>query len=218
MLTLSDKFTDLHNKYLDGWIKSEEVIKRTERISNEAHIPAIKEMRYAARRMVQAFDELRQGKSQADIEFHMIEAIENCRKARHDAIDASVSFVHGELDVLVRKAGLDVVANCFAGYADLKKEMNEVNALLVDSRKHRTKMDDSYGRILSNHVDKMVDLYAKLEISRDIIAAVKRRKRVEFWISVIVGGLLIGAAVNIGTTVAEKRGWLDFAKSVKDKP
>ena len=96
------------------WMYAEETIKLAERVRNEAVFPAIQELRYAGRRMVQVFDITSSNtpltdEQKKECHRHAIEAIENCYKAKHDAIDAAVMYTHSEVDALVKRAGAPAV-------------------------------------------------------------------------------------------------------------
>jgi hypothetical protein len=214
-MQVPDPFKELHDSYLHHWMVAEEVLKMVERIQNELFIPSIKELRYAARREVDAHLEAAKNPvNEKQLRVHLIEAIENCRKARHDALDSAVNFVHEELDKLIDLAGLEVVAQGFPEYAALKVSLNEVSKHIVESRKTRERLDDKYEEIKREHIRQVVELYLKMETSVDVINAITKRRSSEFWKGVFLVGGVIGLVVGLiaGSAVAvmDKRGWFDF--------
>lgn len=197
----------------DEWMKAEQFIKKSERISNEALIPAIKELRYAGRRYFQAYGEHKQQLPDARIQAHLTEAIENCKKARHDAIDGSIAFVHGELDLLIDKAGIEVIAAGFPEYSSLRSEMREVSEIIVSSRRNRSEIDGHYDSILEKHLDAIIDFYGRLEDSREVIAAILRKRRKDFWLATVTVGLVVGLISGAAVLIADKAGWFERFKS-----
>lgn len=214
---LPDQLKPQYQIFLDEWMRAEEILKLTERIRNEAFIPSIKELRYAARRIVQAQIEYRSGTPNLEsINVHLIEAIENCRKARHDALDSAVNFVQDQLDKLVLAVGLDTVAICFPKYTELKPQLKKVSNLIVESRKTRVTLDDQYEQIKRDHLSSICDLYTEMEVARDAIKALEKRRRNEFWKAALIIGVIISAIIGIliavGTIILEKRGYFDGFK------
>ena len=200
----------IYKRYLADWMSAEEIIKRAELISQEVNYPAVQELRYAARRIVDAEYAADNGKKDEDIRWHLSEACENCRKAKHDAIDASILFVHVELDELVSKTGLDVVAQAFPQYSDLIIEMEEVGDRIVASRKRREILDTEYDAIAEKHLHNVVDLYRKLKLAKPVVVAIEKRRTRDFWRAVILVGLVV-SVVGGGTVVfLDKMGAFEF--------
>ncbi len=215
-MMLPQKYLTLYEIYLDDWMRAEEVLKLVERLKNEAFIPSIKELRYASRRVVEAQNLFRLhgvNASEKEIHTHLVEAIENCRKARHDALDSAVNFTQDQLDKLINAVGLDTVAAGFPGYLKLKPKLREVSQLIIQSRKDRVQLDDKYEKIKRDHLEEIVNLYVEMETSFAVIAAIETRRRKEFWKAVIVGGVIVGLLVGCGVVILDKRGAFDGFKS-----
>ncbi len=209
---LPEHYKDLHDRFIEDWMHAEEVLKLVERIKNEAFLPSIKELRYAGRRVVDAH--LQYKADPADVkkvEWHLIEAIENCRKSRHDAIDSAINFIHERLDKLISVAGLDTVQQAFPNYVKLKPKLAEMSEQIVMSRKKRERLDLTYEALRRSHLKEVVDLFEEMLISIPIVDAIRKRRKSEFWKSAILIGLIIGAVVGGAIVIADKRGVFDFA-------
>ena len=68
----------IYKRYLADWMSAEEIIKRAELISQEVNYPAVQELRYAARRIVDAEYAADNGKKDEDIRWHLSEACRPC--------------------------------------------------------------------------------------------------------------------------------------------
>jgi hypothetical protein len=216
---LPDKFREQYSTYLQDWVRAEEVLKMAERLKNEVFIPSIMELRYAARRVVQAELDFANGYATDDeIGAHLTEAIENCRKARHDAIDSAVNFVHEQLDVLKDNVGLPVLVQAFPGYAALRARINEIDERIVASRKNRAKLDDEYEAIKREHLTQIVDLYRQMECSRPAIESIIKKQKWDFVQGVILVGLVVGIAGSSLVTVADKQGVFNAFSVQANKP
>lgn len=210
-MAIPQQFEDLHKRYLEQWGQAEEVLKLVERVTNEAFFPSIKELRYAARRVVDAENEAaRQNPDQKAIEWHLIEACENCRKARHDAMDSAINFVHEELDKLIRLAGLDVVQQAFPDYGRLKRRLTEVSLLIVESRKTRSTLDQKYDVVKRDHLSEIVDWYVDMQTSIPVVSAIQKRHKMDLLLGIFVVGGLVGLLVSIAAVGLDKRGYLDW--------
>lgn len=108
-----DKFRDKLDSIHDEWNRAEEAIKAAEQVNGKVILPAVKELRYAGRRIVEALhligagDDDEAAKRLQDAEF-------NCYRARHDAIDAATAKIAIDLEAATRLAYGAVLA----GYAE----------------------------------------------------------------------------------------------------
>lgn len=172
--------------FLEEWMRAEEVIKLAERIREEAVIPAINELRYGARRLVQALRILRgleQPPTGEDpikaLDHHFIEAIENCIKAQHDALDAAIMYAGLQAKTLIEGIGLLPVLEHFPQMRELISEIHAADLLIVDSRRDRQNLNKRYEELKQNHLEKIVDLSRDALFSVTVIDAAAKRKRAE---------------------------------------
>lgn len=208
---LLQKFKKHHETYLDEWVRAEEVLKLVERIKIEVFIPSIMELRYAARRIVQAHVDFNTKNATDDcLEAHFIEAIENCKKARHDAIDSAIVFIHEQYSQLCDAVGLALISKGFPKYSELRREMQEIDTHIVESRKNRNGLDNNYETIKREHLKKVVDLYIELETSREVIEQIRNKEKKDFWLSVVAVSFIIGLVGALIITVADKKGAFDW--------
>lgn len=215
---LPEKFRQQHNAYLDAWMRAEEVLKETERIKNETFLPSIKELRYAARRIVQAHVDFQNGLATDEhISVHLVEAIENCHKARHDAIDSAVNFAHEQLDRLIDKADLAVVSQAFPRYAQLRKVIKQISERIIASRTNRNALDEQYEAIKREHLSELVELHLEMESSKDIIIAIQRKSRKDFLIGIVIVGTIVGMFAGAAVVVADKKGYFDWVTRPQTK-
>lgn len=208
------KFKKHHDLYLEEWVRAEEVLKLVERIKVEVFIPSIMELRYAARRIVQAHVDFNAGNATNDhLETHFIEAIENCKKARHDAIDSAIVFIHEQYNKLCEAVGLPLISKGFPKYSELRREMMEIDTHIVESRKNRNGLNNNYETIKREHLKKVVDLYLELETSKEVIEEIRRKEQKDFWVSVVGVAFIICIVGGVIVIVADKMGVFDWASN-----
>ena len=193
------------NLFLDQWKRAEEALKKTERLRAETMMAAVGELRYAGRRFVDAMDIMREchekgtpigdGATFEKIRCHLIEASENCVKARHDAIDAAVLFIHLRIEKLVESVGSIEVRIHFPKFSLLADEIKAIDKRIIASRKNRKTLEDEYDSIIDGHIDKVVNFYKELAESEQAIRSAlsaqqekeKREGRRNFYIGLMSG-------------------------------
>jgi hypothetical protein len=119
-MQLSDEQAALLNSIAEEWNQAEEDVKVAEQICNEIVVPAIKEMRYAGRRIVDAIAKMHAGERAEEIEALLREARFDCHRARHDAIDAGTSKIAIDLEIMVKKLGPEVILPVCPGFQATK--------------------------------------------------------------------------------------------------
>jgi hypothetical protein len=197
---LPDQLHKYIPEYSSEWFKAEEALKSFERLSTTVLMASVQELRYAGRRFAQVLNTCHQrnGSLSTDeisaLEVHLVEAIQNCIKARHDAIDASVQFVHKRMNTLAQAVGILEVRAHFPHFNLLEQEIKEIDKKIVAARADRRNLDANYAAILTEHGAKLVDFYEKLSQSefaiRDSLKAQKKINHRNLFISSLVGFVL----------------------------
>ena len=102
-------------RLLSEWDRAEEAIKSAELIRGETVFAAVKELRYAGRLIVDALELCVSMAPHADTELRdrLVEATQNCIRARNDAVDASVTFIHKYLRFMDKTYGAAVLTPTF---------------------------------------------------------------------------------------------------------
>lgn len=204
---LPERFEKQHQQFLEEWMRVEEALKQTERIKNEAFIPSINELRYAARRVVQANIDLSSGSAtDEDVRRHLTEAIENCIKARHDAVDSAINYIHEKLDEACTSIGYPRIISVFPEYEETRKKIHEIDMMVIESRKNRSTLTKQYDEIEKTHLDKMVEFYLKLETSPKIVASMARRDRIRFFGAAVTVGVVLGLCLWGLTLIFQRSG------------
>jgi len=202
-------FKKLIGEWKDKFFQAEEVIKEYEKIGAKVVYVSIQELRYSGRRVAQAYELFAReaplsDDEQEQVRIHLIEAIQNCVKARHDAIDASYHFVHKRLDSLVDSVGLPKVIKYFPEYIALREEIIDVAKKIVESRKNRKAIDEIYADLVRTSASKLVQFNLKLESSEEILRSLianDRKKRIKQFIIANLIALIVGAS---GSMVANR--------------
>lgn len=189
-MQLSAEQADLLNSIAEEWNQAEEDVKVAEQICNEIVVPAIKEMRYAGRRIVDVITKMHAGERVEEIEALLREARFDCHRARHDAIDAGTSKIAIDLEIMVKKLGAEVILPVCPGFPALFKQLRDVRVKIRASRKDRNNRAAIYQVIESIDFPKFVDEFNKMRDSEDIMKGMaKRRRRSE---AIGVGGTVLG--------------------------
>jgi len=127
------------------WNLAEKAIKQAEQINAEIVNPAIYELRYAGRRLVEAMPKL---DSDPDSAKKLIEdAIFDCCRARHDAIDAATSKISADFRISIKKIGPKNLLQYFPKFTEIFAILQDTRRKIVESRGNRDNRDEIYKTI-----------------------------------------------------------------------
>ena len=164
---MSDKFCEEARKrfasLMPYWRNIEQWIKRSEQINRRAVIPAINELRYAARQLfyaqiVFAKDVL------TDVEKkHVIKRLaiaeQYMTNADHDIVDGVVTFYNGVIDDIEGKYGRSAIIDHYPRFPLLKEKLKECEDLISDARRDYEKRYDNYSLIRNEHFPMLIKEY-----------------------------------------------------------
>lgn len=177
----------------EQWNKAEKVIKLAEQVNGEIVNPAIYELRYAGRRLVEAYhvkshDQTAARKLLEDAFFH-------CCRAQHDAIDAATAKIAADLDIAVDKIGPEIVLDKYPDIHRLNSMLSQVRARIAESRERRHDRDAIYASIAEADLPGIVDLFGSFKSSESLMRAAA--KRVRWWNVISFGTGLVGVIVGL---------------------
>ena len=187
-----DPFGQLLETIQAEWNRAEEDIKIAELVCNKIVIPAIKELRYAGRRTIDALNCIQRGGTADEVKTLFEEARFDCHRARHDAIDAATAKIASDLDIMVKKLGHHAIITAFPEFAKLWMSLRRVRDQIAKSRGNRTDRETIYSVIETTNFPNLVDLYndmrAREQIMIDLAAQDKNAASMGLW------GIIIGIA------------------------
>lgn len=143
-MQLSDECWRLLNSVLVEWNRAEEDIKIAEQVANKVVNPSIKELRYAGRRIVDALCKYKNQEPMNDIESLLRDALFDCHRARHDAIDAGTSKIAVDLQLMIKKIKYDAILPVFPEFPNFLKALKAVRVRIQVSRKNRANREVVY--------------------------------------------------------------------------
>jgi hypothetical protein len=153
------------------WDRTEMILKRAESLSEKVTIPAIVELRYAGRRILDIVrvltNEGDRSNSRPYLDDNLQEAERLVESARHDGIDSIISYVSQQ----TRK--LD------APSPDLVTLIKELETLLIESRVNRSRKNSYYEQI-EFRVEQLLALYETRQTSLSLEAR-KQSRRIAFY-------------------------------------
>ena len=168
----------------DAWDKAEHAIKLAEQVNGQVVNPAIYELRYAGRRLIEAYHLEASGDLTkcADL---LRDAQMDCMRARHDAIDAATSKVTVHLELAVQNLGAGRVLSCFPNWADTYQHLSAVREKIAVSRGARNDRAAIYEAIESADLPKIIKLYNEFKAQEPRLmseAKIGRLKEAGGWI------------------------------------
>lgn len=181
----------------DEWNHAEKAIKLAEQVNGEIINPAIYELRYGGRRVVEA---LVQKASDPDKALKLIDdAIFDCCRARHDAIDAATSKIAADLKIAVEKLGAHTILANFSGFSEFFGELSTAREKIANSREDRENRDGIYASIQETDLPKLVKRYSEFQASEPLMIEAARKQKRERDIGYAIGvtGVVLAAIFGI---------------------
>ena len=160
-MELSDDQVDRLNRLYVAWAEAEKAIKIADQTVGDVIIPAIKELRYAGRKLSKSLHNYVEGTNLTDADRWLEDAINDCFRARHDATDAATAFIADRLEHAITALGTEAVREHFVEYSDLRGLLSSIRKKVADSRHDHNGRHDIYDNIEVDELPKIMELYEK---------------------------------------------------------
>lgn len=174
-----------------AWNKAEGAVKLAEQVNGQVINPAIYELRYAGRKLVEAYELEMNGKAE-QAAIILRDAQLDCMRARHDAVDAATSKVLVHLELAVGNLGASRVLSAFPKWSETYKHLVDVRAQIVTSREHRNDRERIYTLIETADLPQIVKLYDEFCAQEPRLI---REAKIGRWKEVGLWGLTIASLV-----------------------
>lgn len=195
-------YSDLFKDIQAEWNKAEASIKRGEQIALDLSIPAVTELRYAGRRIVDALCEANTGGDEVKIVALLEDARFCCHRAQHDAIDAAMAKIGIDLDDLTSRLGFDAVIAAYPTFNDFYADFVISREKIAASREKRDDRKAIYDSISEVDLPDLAHRYERIMAVRPIAKqnALKRRlggmNGAALLVIALIGLLFAGLAVD----------------------
>lgn len=200
---------DLLREIQSEWAAAEEDIKLAEQICKKVSFPSIKELRYAGRKVVEVIVAITRGVNQDDIDSLVRDIRHDCRRARHDAVDAGTAYIVSEITIAAKKLGYDNVLRAFPKFPDLHSGLNDIRVRIAESRKDTSSRGAIYSGIERNEFPNLVSLFREFQGAQPIMQALAKKEREHRVLILALGGIeVLVLIVALATHVTDIIGFL----------
>jgi hypothetical protein len=196
-MNFDDEYAVIVADIMAEWNKAEADIKTAEMVVSKIGLPSVKELRYAGRRLVEAFALIfkdQDGASKEKIKALLEDARFDCHRARHDAVDAATAKIAADMEIMAKQLGYDAILPTFPQFPHLTKKVIFVRSKIIESRKNREDRDAIYSVIESVDLPELVSSFNELISHEQIMVAIAKKRRAEhfygkwgFWVAVFFG-------------------------------
>lgn len=186
-----DQYATILAEIRAEWDQAEADIKLGELTSKNVVFPAIKELRYAGRRIVDALNAIYEGKDPVDVHALFQDARFDCHRARHDAIDAAFSQIAVELDLLVDKLGYDATLKAYPEYTTFYVEFSKSRKQIIASRRKRQDREDIYSYIEKVELQNIVSKFKDIKAAKPVIMGIARKERIARYVTYTISAAII---------------------------
>lgn len=189
------EFEELLTAIAAEWNAAELDIKLGEQVNRKVVFPAIKELRYAGRRLADALVSISKGAPSATVSELLIDARFNCHCARHDVIDAATLKMAIDLDLMLGKLGHEAVLFAFPEFPKLYLNIQAAQSLIATAREKRENRQDIYAEIEATRFRELVDSFNRAKASEPLMKRIAVQTKVSRWIAYGIGALGIILAI-----------------------
>jgi hypothetical protein len=174
------------------WNKAEEAIKRSEQVALDVSIPAISELRYAGRRIIDALTLCASpGDNNDKIAALLEDARFCCHRAQHDAIDAALAKIAIDLNDLTKRLGIEPVSKAYPQFAEFYATFAHTRGKIVTSRAKREDRNAIYESVTTVDLPGIILSYEKIMVVRPVI----KQHALRMWLGTANGVILTIAAI-----------------------
>lgn len=175
------------------WNRAEADIKLAEQVANKIVIPSIKELRYAGRRIVDMIHlMLTNPNDEVGMRSLLDDALFDCYRARHDAIDAATTKIALDLDIMVRKLKFEAILPAYPEFPQLWRDLQSIRDRIAQSREHREDREAIYSVIEATDFKVLVATFNAMRGTEQIMRQMATRNRWRdfsgtwcFWLAVV---------------------------------
>lgn len=188
---------------LERWYEVERWIKRAEHVNKKAVIPAINELRYAARQVIHAIKVISSKKPLNEGEINSVRrriilTRQFIMNAEHDICDAIASFYKDVIDDLDRNIPVSIIQIYYPGYVEFRKNLQDCLQKIQDSRRDQDDRINIYEEIRTKYLGYLIEEFQNLQeahiqaqhqqkILEDELRKKDQRNKISLWFGYISG-------------------------------
>lgn len=179
------------------WDEAESLVKEAEQINHAMIVPAISELRYGGRKLIDYLSSL-SGEDEKLRRTHLEDFVQCCVRARHDAVDALISYITLYLEELEGTVSADIILDAFAEYDQLKTDLFKCATLVAQSRREREARNKIYSVIKRDYIERIIAEYHRFsQIRGRLFAEQNARDAKQHQASWVVAAAMALLAVSI---------------------
>jgi hypothetical protein len=194
-----NKYRERLQRLFGRWRELEPRIKEAELISGSVAIPAINELRYAGRRLFEAWliaDQEHVSKEDEERFYeHILQAEQYFNNADHDLTDGLVLFFLRASRNILEKWGAPKATEMYPRFIAWNEKINECREVIISSRGNRHNRFDDYNRLKDHLLPELITEYKNITRSEELYVRRDRRKLFFARLGYIVG--IIGSIASV---------------------
>ena len=187
----------------EEWNKAEATMKIAEQLNSEIIIPSVLELRYSGRKVIESL-QLIEAENSGKALVILRDALLDCYRARHDALDAAISKMVSDLNNAKNYLGAKALLDHFPEYINLTTLLGDAQKQISKSRKNRDDRDAIYSTIESHDLVEILSLFRRFNASEPLLkeAAEEEKRKLhnsekKATLSIIAAVLAIAVAILI---------------------
>ncbi|MEO1985142.1 MAG: hypothetical protein ABGX47_00580 [Martelella sp.] len=193
----------VQGQFVNEWQRVETTLRTLESYQGILFVPAYMGLRNSGRHFVGALSNLKSG-DRAGAESSLGKAVEELRRARHDARRSLINYCHFKLLLIEENFSTERVYQVCPAYFDIRDKIEEVNTRLNEDFSDSEAADAFFIDLENNYLPNLIEVFERMVRAKSAaLDGIKEKdEREDFYKKLAVAGFGVGLVGVILAVVA----------------
>lgn len=156
----------IQNEFVSEWQKVEGTLVKVEKYQGVLMVPSYMGLRNAGRHFIEAVSQMQQDQSDG-ITIALRSAVDELRRARHDAIRSLVNYCHYKLLLIEEEHSSDQIFSVCPEYFEIRDRMEDVNTRLTEDFQDIHIADKYFQELEDNYLVVLLPIFEKMSHAKN---------------------------------------------------
>ena len=171
----------IQSQFVDEWQRVEATLQTLESYQGVLLVPAYMGLRNSGRHFVDALSRLKDG-DRSGTETALGRAVDELRRARHDALRSLVNYCHYKLLLIEERFGTERIFQVCPEYFEIREKIEEVNTRLNEDFIDSEEADKYFLDLEDKYIIKLLEVFERLARAKSAaLDGIKEKDEREDW-------------------------------------
>jgi hypothetical protein len=184
-------------QFIEEWQNIESILKMLESYQGVLFVPAYMGLRISCGHFVNAISKLKSG-DRTEAENSLGKAVDELRRARHDALRSLINYCHFKLLLIEENFGTERIYQVCSEYFEIRDKIEDIQIRINGDFPNSNAANLFFIDLERNYLLKLLEIFERMVRAKSAaLDSIKEKdKREEFYKRLAVAGFVVGA---IGT-------------------